>query len=83
MDYNGDGMVDIAVFRPSEGAWYVQGQPLVLWGTSGDIPVPGDYNGDGIVDIAVFRPSEGVWYIQGQPLVFWGSTGDIPLSKKP
>jgi hypothetical protein len=63
--------------------WYIQGQPFVMWGGAGDIPVPGDYNGDGSTDVAVFRPSEGMWYIQGQPFMMWGGSGDIPLSQKP
>ena len=58
-----------AVFRPSNGTWYVH-NPLavpanliVQFGQAGDIPVPGNYTPDGLADIAVFRPSNGVWYI--------------------
>ena len=47
-DYNGDGTDDLAVFRPSDGAWRVRNQFTVQWGDPGDVPVPGDYNGDGI-----------------------------------
>jgi hypothetical protein len=55
---------DIAVWRPSNGAWYVMGpggtmQAAQGWGTNGDVPVPGDYDGDGKTDFSVFRPNDG------------------------
>ena len=56
-DFDGDGAPDIAMYQPSTGHWFVQGQPNRQLGGPGDIPVPADYNGDGITDIAVFRPS--------------------------
>ena len=82
-DYDGNGTTDIAVFRPSNGVWYVLNGTSAQWGTSGDIPVPGDYNGDGTTDFAVFRPSEGVWYVSGGSTVQWGASTDIPLTLPP
>ena len=64
-DYDGDGIVDLAVFRPSDGNWYVRrsmgGVGIFNWGSSGDVPVPGDFDGDGRSDQAVYR--DGMWYI--------------------
>jgi M6 family metalloprotease-like protein/uncharacterized delta-60 repeat protein len=78
-DFDGDGDTDIGVFRPSVGGWYLQDQPTVFFGLSGDIPIPGDYDGDGSTERAVFRPSVGGWYIEGQSTVFFGLDGDIPV----
>jgi len=78
-DYDGDGRVDMAVFRPSEGLWIVNGGPVVRLGAAGDIPVPADYNGDGRVDMAVFRPSQGLWIMQDGTVVKFGIRGDIPV----
>jgi hypothetical protein len=74
-DYDGDGIDDIAVWRPETGIWYIlqssDGQILYAsWGMSTrhptgslpDVPVPADYDGDGRTDIAVWRPDTGVWY---------------------
>jgi hypothetical protein len=68
-DYDGDGIADLAVFRPSEGNWYIwQSSTNSLrvenWGVATDRIVPSDYDGDGRMDVAVYRPSEGNWYIK-------------------
>lgn len=67
-DFDGDGRSDIAVYRASEGNWYVlnsgNGEISVFnFGLESDKPVSADYDGDGKTDYAVYRPSEGNWYI--------------------
>lgn len=81
-DYNGDGKTEIAVYRPSDGKWFVAGMGnIAVWGTSTDIPVPGDYNGDGKDDVAFYRPASGIWSFSGIGIVdkVWGIPGDIPI----
>lgn len=66
-DYDADGRTDFSVFRPSQGAWYLQktteGFFGMLFGFETDRIAPADYDGDGKTDIAVFRPSDLRWYI--------------------
>jgi hypothetical protein len=78
-DYDGNGSTDTAVYRPSEGRWYVSAGAFTTWGTAGDIPEPGDYDGDGVTDLAVYRPSEGRWYVRGGAFTRWGSGTDTPV----
>ncbi len=78
-DFDGDGVDDIGVFRPSSGLWAVRGMTRAYWGRSGDVPVPGDYSGDGRSDIACYRPSTSYWFIKDLTKVFWGKSGDTPL----
>ena len=88
--YDNDNIVDLAVWRPSTGVWYVRQSSnsnqvvSTSWGQAGDVPVPGDYDGDGRMDFAVFRPSSGTWYIlpaNGNSYfsLQWGSASDIPV----
>jgi len=70
-DWNGDGVTEIGLYRPSTSTWYPDRTSDGMWGTGdvsfrsgadGDTPVTADWNGDGITDIGTFRPSTGYWY---------------------
>lgn len=69
-DFDGDGFPDSAIFRPSNGRFYILNSSngtvtIANFGTSGDVPVDGDFNGDGKTDIGIYRPSTGQWWISG------------------
>lgn len=87
-DFDGDGTSDVAVYRPSAGAWFVLNSgsntfSAFTFGTNGDIPVEGDFDGDRRTDITVFRPSTGTWFrLDSSNLGFsatpFGVNGDKP-----
>jgi hypothetical protein len=88
-DFDGDGITDSNVFRPSTGTWFTINSgsntvSIVNWGQNGDIPVDGDFDGDGLADQAIFRPSVGQWWLnrstEGTLAMTFGTNGDKPVA---
>jgi len=92
-DIDNDRRADFAVFRDGSPAVFhvldpETGYSYEIFGTTGDIPVPGDYTGDGQTDAAVYRTSQNTWYTAldhvngGQHFAAtpWGIAGDIPVT---
>ncbi|MFN2350453.1 MAG: FG-GAP-like repeat-containing protein [Kiritimatiellia bacterium] len=67
-DYTGNGMADLAVYRPVSGNWYWKARDsaniylLGSWGGPGFQPVSGDFDGDGRQDFALYNEASGAWY---------------------
>jgi hypothetical protein len=89
-DFDGDGESDFAVWRPSNGVWYVNRSTDATYssvqfggGSFGDVAVPGNFDGDKKTDYAVFRG--GVWYIMNSSngstkVVQFGFATDKPVA---
>jgi subtilisin-like proprotein convertase family protein len=71
-DYDGDGRVDISVWRSDASAIFYTMQSsdgtvqATQWGTTNDTTrgVGGDYDGDGKDDLVVVRTTTGIWYVR-------------------
>ena len=70
-DFDGDGMDEIGLFRPSNTTIYLKWELAggaadhsFVYGSSDDIPIAGDWNGDGTDTVALYRDSNGIWYVR-------------------
>jgi aldose sugar dehydrogenase len=89
VDFDRDGVSDIAVYQTSTGNWFYMRSTLgfgqhLNFGGANFLPVPGDYDGDGETDEAVYDTSNGNWFIAQSTAGFrihanFGGSGFIPV----
>ncbi len=87
-DWNGDGIDDVGVWRPSTARFYLDVDGSSTWtpgvdaitdafGIPTDRPVAGDWNDDGTADIGVWRPSTGRFYLDSDGSLTWNPGADV------
>lgn len=95
-DYDDDFKVDIAVYRASNGSFFVLqssdgavASHIITAPRAGDVPVHADYDGDGKTDAAIYRASTGEFFVRrssdgGLTHQAGGSPalGDVPIKRK-
>lgn len=68
-DYDGDGIIDPALYQPDSGEWRVllssraYADSSVFLGGAGYEPILGDFDGDGKNDPAVYSETAGEWFV--------------------
>lgn len=88
-DFSGNGVSDLAVYRPSTQTWLINlpsGQSVYQLGTVGSVPVVGNFDGSGITETAAFNPTTGLWTIASSTVGTYTTTfplnpqaGDVPV----
>lgn len=90
-DYNGDGITEPVIWRPSLGVFFSATNYLYQLGRTGDDPaVTGDWDSDGNDDAAVYREaatagSQSLFFSKMQNsepnfvTFYWGTAGDRPV----
>ncbi len=84
-DFDNDGRSDLAVFRPSDGYWYIKqsssGYAYQQWGFPTDKPAASHFDNDGKTDVAIYR--DGIWHAWSSTLghrsMNIGVAGDKPM----
>ena len=86
-DWNGDGIDDIGVYRPSRTRFLLDlnsnsvwdgvsgGDNLVIFGSPNNTPIIGDWNADGTDDIGVYRSSQAKFLLDANGNNVWDGTG--------